>query len=362
MKVNLSDYDFTDFLVKEGTFCGIPAKLITPSFIGAKFTQRNKIFRSSVWSLDGELLSAGLPKFTNFGENPEHFPVPKSLDDSQVIEKIDGSCAIFDYVNGRLNCRTRGTFSHKTLDNSADFGWCIAKYPKIESFLRGSDYFSLIFEITTPNLKIVLDYGNEPDFTLIGCIDKGDYSLFPQDKLDHLGEALSVKRPKSYTFDSLDAIIQDAATRQGVEGWCVYSNGGQTIHKIKSSSYLAKHRFKENATIENTIDLYFTYGQPDYTDFVGMLSANYDFECSQMVVPFVSRICDAMKEVREIVSAMTAKVETLKDKSRKDAALVIIQAYGGEQNNRAGMAFKLLDGKSLLPDDLKKLLFQSLKA
>ena len=70
MHINFADYDLTEFAIKEGVFGGIWSKLITPIHIGTKFTQKNKIFRSSIWSTDGELISAGLPKFVNFSENP----------------------------------------------------------------------------------------------------------------------------------------------------------------------------------------------------------------------------------------------------------------------------------------------------
>jgi len=91
MQINFSDYDFTGFSVKDCQFCGIPAKLINPEDITIKFNQKNKIFRSSIWSLDGKLLSAGFPKFTNWSENPEHFPIPENLDGATIVDKIDGS-------------------------------------------------------------------------------------------------------------------------------------------------------------------------------------------------------------------------------------------------------------------------------
>jgi hypothetical protein len=49
----------------------------------------------------------------------------------------------------------------------------------------------------------------------------------------------------------------------------------------------------------------------------------------------------------------------LSSKSRKDVALAIQQAYG--TTGRAGLAFKTYDRKPLVPDDIKRLLFQCLK-
>ena len=171
MKINFADYDFTDFVLKEGVFGGMASKLITPIHIGTKFTQKNKIFRSSIWVADtGELLSGGFFKFVNFGENPENFPIPLSIDNCSFVEKIDGSLVCLDYVNGQLCMRTRGTFSYSTIDNASDFEYCLFKSPKIKEWLTVNSHCTLLAEITTPNLKIVIDYGSEPQFWLVGVV------------------------------------------------------------------------------------------------------------------------------------------------------------------------------------------------
>ena len=76
----------------------------------------------------------------------------------------------------------------------------------------------------------------------------------------------------------------------------------------------------------------------------------------------VSKICDAMKEVHEILHAMRNFVTPLllSSKSRKDVALAIQQAYG--TTSRASFAFRIYDRKPLVPDDIKRLLFQVLKS
>ena len=128
MRVNFDNYDLTDFLIKEGvSFGGLYAKLIQPNHIGTKFTQKNKIFRSSIWSDAGELLSASYPKFVNFGENPAEFPVPLSIDGWTFVEKIDGSACIVDYVNDNFSARTRGTFTYEGMENVDDFNFAFEK-------------------------------------------------------------------------------------------------------------------------------------------------------------------------------------------------------------------------------------------
>lgn len=363
MKINFTDYDFTDFMVKEGSFCGEWSKLITPNHIGTKFTQRNKIFRSSIWSVDGQLLSAGLPKFVNFSENPDNFPVPLSINNCSFVEKIDGSLTCIDFFNNQISMRTRGTFSIDTMENKPDFELCLSKYPTINEWLKQNSHYTLLFEITTPNLKIVLDYGNKPDFWLVGAISKNDYSLMPQSDLDILGKILGVERPQSFSFNSIEELLRDVSKWIGREGICLYSKRGQEIHKIKAEVYLKLHRFKENATLDNTLELFVEYGCPPYMDFENKLQTQFDYECWNMIRGYASQVCDAYKEVLQIIAHMKEFVEKHKNLTRKDFAILTFKSYGGEGNNRSNFVFQILDGKNLMEnkDAIKKLLFQVLK-
>lgn len=207
MKIDFSNYDLLEFSVTDGFFCGLPAKLIIPKEIGAKFTQKNKIFRSSIWSVDGELLSASFPKFVNWGENPDNFPIPKSLSGCKLVDKIDGSTCIIDYVNSQVSMRTRGTFTYSKAENYRDFEFCLEAHPKIAEFLKEHPNVSLLCEITTPNQKIIINYGETPQFWLTGLINKEDYSLMPQRMVDDLAEELGLKRPKYYEFNSVNSLL-----------------------------------------------------------------------------------------------------------------------------------------------------------
>jgi hypothetical protein len=361
MKINFEDYDFSEFIIKEGIFCGISAKLIIPNHIGTKFTQKNKIFRSSIWDFDGNLLSGGFFKFVNFGENPENFPVPLSINNCTFVEKIDGSCAILDYINNQLSMRTRGTLSYLTMGNASDFEYCLAKYPMVVEWLKANPQYTLLCEITTPNLKIILDYGPEPEFWLVGAVNKNDYSLMPQSELEKLGMALNLKRPQSFSFTSIPELLDNVSTWTDKEGVCLYSNNSQEIHKIKASVYLKLHRFKESATLENTLELFLDYKRPTYQEFEKQLQTQFDFECWNMVRGFASNICDAGREVQQIAAGMQKYVdETLKPLSaRKDQAIKVTAAYG--PTNRSAMVFTLLDSKPLSNDQIRKLFWQVLK-
>jgi hypothetical protein len=361
MKIKFEEYDLTEFLIKDGVFCGNYSKLITPNHVGTKFTQKNKIFRSSIWSNIGLLLSAGLPKFVNFLENPENFPVPLTIDNCSFVEKIDGSLCCIDFVDNQISTRTRGTFSVETMENKSDFDYCLSKYPKIIDWLKQNNYYTLLCEITTPNLRVVLDYGYEPDFWLVGAVDKNDYSLMTQYDLDKLGKELGLRRPESFSFNSIEELLSKVGNWTSKEGVCLYSKNSQEIHKIKANSYLKLHRFKENATLENTLELFMEYGCPSYKDFEIKLQTQFDFECWNMIRGFASNICDAWKEVQKIIGGFNDFVEKVLRplQTRRDQAAKVLASYGN--SSRTSFVFKMLDSKQLSDEDLKKLFWQILK-
>ncbi len=326
-------------------------------------------FRSSLWNAQGELISASFKKFFNWSEHPELAYTPFSLTANggcELLEKIDGSTLIVSKYKGHLIIRTRGTVDASKQDNGHEIEWLKDKYPRAFTFTdeNGDEYetspFSLVFEWVSPENKIVLNYGEEPDLYLIAMIVHDTYRLVPQSELDVLAGILQIKRPARYNFASVKEMLEAVEVFKGKEGLCVYCNKGQDIRKVKSAWYLALHRMKtEFGSYERVIDFYFTMNRPTYTEYYDFIVKNYDFELAEQCRGHISKVCQGMKEVELIIAAMREKVEPLKKLARKDAASVILQAYG--QTNRSGMAFTLMDGKELKTDDIKKLLYQVTK-
>jgi len=369
MKIDLNAIDQTQFMMHPHIMFGETLWLVQPNHIGAKFTQANKIFRSSVWNDQGELVSAGFPKFTNWGENPENFPVPTSLKDCHVIEKLDGSLLIASQYKGNLILRTRGTVDATKLDNGHELEIFKRKYKNALDWLlmnyltpSGHSSYSLLFEWVSPEQRIILNYGDEPEWYLVGCVHHEDYSLKEQYLLDDIAKQHGFKRPASYRFPSIEALMADVEQWKGKEGVVVYSGNGQVLHKCKSMWYLSLHRMKEAlASVDKVVDVYFEQGTPSYSEFEKYITDQFDYELWSQVRPEASRICDAWKNVQQIVEGMKVFVEqSLRPlATRRDQAQKVISSYG--PTNRSSMVFTLLDNKPLDSEQLKKLLYQCLK-
>ena len=363
MKIDLDKVDRTQFMVHEHSLNGEIVHLIQPQHIGTKWTQDNKHMRSVVVNYEGEVISAGFPKFTNYGENPEHFPVPTSLRNCTVMEKLDGSLLVVSKYKGQYILRTRGTVDASTMANGHELELFKEKFLKRLTHDTPDTWnVSILFEWVSPINKIVLNYGDEPDWYVVGIVHHSDYSLYSQEDLDMWAKNKGFKRPATYTFTDVNDLLQNVDKWKGKEGVCVYSKNDQTIHKVKGAWYLALHHMKsELSNIEKVLDVWLEQGMPDYNTFYNYIFTTFDYELAEQVKGMISRIADGKKEVNKIVEGMNDFVNNrLRSLStRKEQAQLVISSYG--ETNRASFLFKLLDGKSLGKEEYKKLMFQVLK-
>jgi hypothetical protein len=362
MKIDIEKVDLTQFIVHEHSLNGEIVYLIQPQHIGTKWTQDNKHMRSVVVNYAGEVISASFPKFTNWGENPDHFPVPNSLKNATIVEKLDGSTLIVSKYNGQYILRTRGTVDASKLANGFELE--LFKSTILNKLQDNNDTwdYSIIWEWLSPINKIVLSYGDEPMWKLIGFINHINYSLAQQDMLDAMAKKYDLLRPEIYTFTDISDMLQIVDKWQNKEGVCLYSKNDQVIHKIKASKYLLLHHLKsELSSLEKVLDVWLEQGMPDYRTFYNYIFTTFDFELAEQIKGTISRICDAKKEVDLIVSGMNDfvnnRLKTLP--TRKLQAEQVISAYGN--TNRAAFLFKILDNRPLGKEEYKKLLFQVLK-
>jgi hypothetical protein len=344
--------------------------LVQPVPFGTAWNKDNLIFRSSLWDAEGNPVSLSFKKFFNLDEKPDLFPTPASLKNSKLMEKLDGSTLIFSKYKGHLVVRTRGTVDVRTQPNGNEVDFLLNKYPKFKAFLDSvQNSESYIFEWMTPTNRIVLDYGNEPDMALIGVIYHDNYDLVSQVSLNILAENMELRRPQTYSYDSIEDMKKAVADMRDKEGICLYYNNEQYILKIKSAHYLMLHRLKsEVSSIDKIIDVYIDWFLPRHTlsheptgypEFFEYLTEKFDFEIATMATGHASRICDAMKEVHKIMGALFEFASARVKMPRKNAAAEILQAYGS--TGRAAIIFKILDGKPVGKDDYTKILYQVLK-
>jgi hypothetical protein len=361
MKINIPDIDTSQFYVNQHIMNGQAIYLVNPKQMGAEWTRDNLHFRSSLWDYDGNLISASFKKFFNFGEKPDLSPLPKNLSGTTIVTKMDGSTCIISKWRGQFIIRTRGSVDVAAQPNASEISLLKQKYPKLFEIDSDKDTwnFSIITEWVTPANQIVIKY-NEVDFILIGYINHDDYSLMEQHELDALAIALEMKRPETFTFDSVEDLLANVEKWETREGVVLYCKAGQLLLKIKAAKYLFLHKMKsELSSTEKVMDVWIAQGYPAYIDFYNYILTTFDYELAEYCRGNISNISDGYKEVQKIIEHMKGFVEPLKTLPRKDAALKIIGAYG--ETNRKSFCFSLLDNRELGGEEIKKLMFQVLK-
>jgi hypothetical protein len=371
MKIDLESIDKESFMVHQHKIGEHEVTLVQPIHIGATWNRGNLIFRSSVWDKEGNPVSLSFKKFFNWDEKPDIDPAPETLEGAKLLEKLDGSTLIISRYKGITVMRTRGTVDAYQQANADELTFLREKYDKFFEFIEAQENTSVsyIFEWLSPSNRIVLDYGNDPDMVLIGVIFHNDYSMMSQDGLSTVASQLQLRRPKLYSYDSIEEMKTSVEALRDQEGLCVYYKEEQCIRKVKSAHYLYLHRAKsEISSIDKVIDVYIDWFMerhkisPEatgYPDFFKYLTEKFDYEIATMAQGHASRICDAMKEVKKIMDALVLFSFRRINIPRKQAAAEILQAYGS--TGRAAIVFKMLDAKYIGADDYKKLLYQVLK-
>lgn len=313
------------FSVKPFDFHGETLYLINPLIEknNSKWTETEWKFRSSIWNEYGDCVSAGFPKFFNWGQFPEDYPTPKKLNECTVVEKLDGSLLIVSQYKGELIIRTRGSTDISHMNNYSEMEYLITEYPKaFDNQLLESEQYSLLYEWLSPENQIVIKH-NQPDIVLVGIIDHKDYSLFTQENLDVVAKNLKLKRPQNFSFGNFVELFQIVKEFKDKEGVCIYFDDGQHIRKFKGEWYLVQHHFRSNLTSKNMLDLFYLLKKPTKSEFLDYIEKTFDYECRVVSEDIVTRIIKKYTALITWYAQLNVVIAEYQEKSQKEFALAI---------------------------------------
>lgn len=181
--------------------------------------------------LDSEynIVARSFDKFFNYEELVNNGTSIPALD-YEIFEKMDGSMIICFYWKGYWHTATRGSFNSDQAKIAESF-----LYEKaIHNVFKMDPNKSHIFELITPENKIIVHYGDQEELVLLAIID-------PETGKDCVDNGyLTFKRPKVYT--NLDyKTIRDEIDGTNAEGFVIkFSNGFRM--KIKYAEYCRLHK------------------------------------------------------------------------------------------------------------------------
>jgi RNA ligase len=188
--------------------------------------------RGLVTDDDGIVVARPFRKFFNIEEG-KHTPTSEF----EVFEKMDGSLIIVFWYDGGWVVASRGSFtSDQAVAASKTF------FDKLDhNFSIGITY---LFEFTAKWNRIVVDYGEEDNLTLLGAIRTDDETEATYEQLEMIAKGANCDVVKRYNgikdYSTLKSIIKD-----NQEGFVVrFSNGDRM--KIKGEEYLRLHKVMTN--------------------------------------------------------------------------------------------------------------------
>ena len=197
----------------------------------------------------GNVAARPFRKFFNIEEG-KHIPT-SSFD---VYEKMDGSLIIVFWYDGGWVVASRGSFtSEQAVAASKIF------FDKLDhNFSIGITY---LFEFTAKWNRIVVDYGDEDNLTLLGAIRTDDETEATYEQLELIARGANCDVVKRYDgvkdYSTLKGIIKD-----NQEGFVIrFSNGDRM--KIKGEEYLRLHKIMTNLSTTAIWEVLSTGGNMD---------------------------------------------------------------------------------------------------
>ena len=200
------------------------------------WTQPLRLCRGIVFSRRRRLIAIPFPKFFNDEEMEE----TRNLPDLPFVAtmKHDGHLGIIFEYQGNIVVTTRGSFVSRTsrLANeemmpAIGTGWS-SRFPK---------NLTVLVEIIHPETKVIVDYGTEKKFILIGAFNRSTLEDLDYGKLKKLAQHLGLSLTETWSGNSLADLRNLVSDRRynNQEGFVVRFENGFRV-KLKNAGYVGE--------------------------------------------------------------------------------------------------------------------------
>jgi RNA ligase len=285
-----------------------------------KWDEVTMMCRGLVTDTEGNIMARPFKKFFNMEEG-KHTPTSEF----DVYEKMDGSLIIVFWYDGGWVVASRGSFtSEQAIGASKIF------FDELDhNFSIGITY---LFEFTAPWNRIVIDYGENPNLTLLGAIRTDDGTEATWEQLKMIGDGANCDIVKKYDgisdYSTLKGMIND-----NQEGFVIrFSNGDRM--KIKGEEYLRLHKIMTEVSTKSVWEI---------------LSNGDNMEGLLKDVPdeFYTKIKEYENELVSQFKKIKHKYEWYFSLMPKDDRKKF--AFSARETEYPSILFSMLDGKNVDP-------------
>lgn len=276
----------------------------------------------------GECICACFPKFFNVGERVD--TQPDIVKDSfiEVFEKRDGSMVTPALINDKIYWKTKKSFYSEVAllaqslvpDNINLMSWsCLPLYTPI-------------FEFTHPDTRIVLDYGNEPNFTLLAIRENETGKFLSWIQMMNFSKAFNIPVIKKFE-KSWDELMHDVENAVGIEGYVLVLEDGRRV-KLKTQWYLEMHRTMTELRERDVVEAVLNESVDDMKSLLS--SQGKDLapieKIEKQVAEEIAVIRDQVGNIVRVNSGKSVKDVAIENKDNPLFSLIMSEFRGKEAN------------------------------
>jgi len=301
--------------------------------------------RGVVFDNNGVCVCRTPHKFFNIGEREETLPENIKWDKiTYVSNKVDGSLLTPILIDGSVFWKTKKSFFspmakeiQKAWNNKEE--WIYKWKQNIWDFWLANE--TPYFEYTSPDNRIVLDYGEEKTLTLLGSRHNitGDYFV-------NEDNCVNIK------INNYNDFIKETKELTDIEGYVLYSSNGE-CYKIKTSWYMDRHHLLSSISYKNIVDFII---EEKIDDVIAELRIKGFLKPLQI-------INQLQKEYAELLYMKTLGIQEMYDfvistlyvdeKCSKKEFALFLQNKLSHQKRFHGILFLLFDGRT---DDFERMM------
>jgi T4 RnlA family RNA ligase len=230
---------------------------------------RGIILEKETWNI----VAHPFDKFFNYGET---YAYNLTLDDSYILEKVDGSIMKVYFYDGEWRIATNGTIDANDASNNDGITFTkiffdVIDIDKLENLVKDfSPNLTYIFELIHPSNQIVVDYEGVKELVFIGLKendgDLRDFNIFHKSikkKYEKLFKGLPIRFPRLFNLKKVKDVselseIADKENEKGneFEGYVVTQIKDNLVIgrvKVKSPKYIQLHHVVTGESVTNNL-------------------------------------------------------------------------------------------------------------
>lgn len=289
---------------------------------------------------NGAVAAWPFDKFHNVGELPETSLASLAARPGPIeaTDKLDGSMVAlwYDHEAGDWVCATRGSFT--STQALAARRWLTERSTDFHEWPR---YHTLMCEWTAPDNRVVLKY-ERPELVLIGARYLLSGADLAYDSLRIISDVTGLRVVPAVAAPSLEALVDQAKTMQGCEGWVIRWPGGFRV-KVKTADYVRLHRLFTGFSAQR---VYETMQTADADRYIAELPDELQAEARAIEAAIHSEMRAHLERVDDLWLRLSPKLA----EGRKAFALAVQTEAPATYRP---MLFKRADGKFVGLDLLK---------